>query len=164
MYEYDAKVINVVDGDTIDCIVALPFFLTATHRFRLLGVNCPEVHGPTRVAGLEAAAYTRETLLGKTVRLRSAKSDDFGRFLAQIYIGDVDFNADLIARGLAVPYMVGKFAGPEVAAEEVRLADSPATDVYSRPECIFNYCPYTPEICRAADACQHPTSGEAPDA
>lgn len=112
MYEYDAKVINVVDGDTIDCVVSLPFYLSATHRFRLLGVNCPEVHGVTRAAGLEAAAYTRDTLLGKVVRLRSAKSDDFGRWLAQVYLGDVDFNRSLIDRGFAVPYMVGKVAAP----------------------------------------------------
>jgi micrococcal nuclease len=116
MYEYDAKVTNVVDGDTIDCIVSLPFYLTATHRFRLLGVNCPEVHGATKAEGLKAAAYTRATLLGKTVRLRSAKSDDFGRWLCQIYVGDIDFNQSLIDRGLAVPYMVSKFAGPEAAA------------------------------------------------
>lgn len=118
MYEYDAKVINVVDGDTIDCVVSLPFYLTATHRFRLLGLNCPEVHGPTKAEGLKAAEYTRATLLGKVVRLRSAKSDDFGRWLAQIYLGDVDFNADLIAKGFAVPYMVGKVAGPGAPAGE----------------------------------------------
>jgi micrococcal nuclease len=107
-YEYNATVINVVDGDTIDAIVELPFNLTATHRFRLLGVNCPEVHGPTKAEGLKAADYTRQALLGRTVRLRSAKSDDFGRYLAQIWIGDLDFNRSLIANGLAVPYMVPK--------------------------------------------------------
>jgi micrococcal nuclease len=123
MYEYDAKVINIVDGDTIDCVVTLPFYLNATHRFRLLGVNCPEVHGPTKADGLKAAEYTRATLLGKVIRLRSAKSDDFGRWLAQIYIGDVDFNADLVAKGLAVPYMVGKVAGPEATAGEGAPAD-----------------------------------------
>jgi micrococcal nuclease len=115
MYEYDAKVINVVDGDTIDCIVSLPFYLTATHRMRLLGVNCPEVHGDTKAAGMEAAAYTRATLLGQTVRIRTAKSDSFGRWLCQVFLGDVDFNADLIAKGFAVPYMVGKVAGPGAA-------------------------------------------------
>jgi micrococcal nuclease len=118
MYEYDAKVINVVDGDTIDCVVALPFYLTATHRFRLLGVNCPEVHGATKAAGLEAAAYTRATLIGKTVRIRTAKSDSFGRWLAQVFVDGLDFNADLVARGLAVPYMVGKVAGPGAAADD----------------------------------------------
>jgi micrococcal nuclease len=126
IYEYDAKIINVVDGDTIDCVVSLPFYLTATHRFRLLGVNCPEVHGDTKAAGLEAAAYTRATLLGQTVRIRTAKSDSFGRWLAQVFLGDVDFNQSLIDRGLAVPYMVGKFAGPgAAAAPEPELLSEP---------------------------------------
>jgi micrococcal nuclease len=118
MYEYSGKVINIVDGDTVDILCDLGFYLTATHRFRLLGVNCPEVHGETRVAGLEAAAYTRATLLGQTVRIRTAKSDSFGRWLCQVFLGDVDFNQSLIERGLAVPYMVGKFAGPGAAAGE----------------------------------------------
>jgi micrococcal nuclease len=108
MYEYNATVINVVDGDTIDCVVSLGFYLTATHRLRLLGVNCPEVHGATRAAGLMAAGYTRTTLLGRTVRIRTARADDFGRWLAQVYLDGLDFNADLVAKGLAVPYMVGK--------------------------------------------------------
>jgi micrococcal nuclease len=110
MYEYQGKVINVVDGDTLDIEVDLGFLLHATHRLRLLGVNCPEVHGPTRAAGLMAAGYTRNALLGKTVRIRTAKADDFGRWLAQVYLDGLDFNADLIAKGLAVPYMVPKGA------------------------------------------------------
>jgi micrococcal nuclease len=111
MYEYDAKVINIIDGDTVDCVISLGFYLTATHRLRLLGVNCPEVHGPTRAEGLKAAEYTRATLLGQTVRIRTAKSDSFGRWLAQIYVDGLDFNQSLIDRGLAVPYMVGKATG-----------------------------------------------------
>jgi micrococcal nuclease len=118
MYEYDAKVINIIDGDTVDCVISLGFYLTATHRFRLLGVNCPEVHGDTKAAGLEAAAYTRATLLGQTVRIRTAKSDSFGRWLAQVFIGDVDFNQSLIDRGLAVPYMVGKVALPGATPDD----------------------------------------------
>jgi micrococcal nuclease len=115
MYEYSGKVINVIDGDTVDISVDVGYYITTTHRFRLLGVNCPEVHGETKAAGLEAAAYTRATLLGQTVRIRTAKSDSFGRWLAQIYLGDVDFNRSLIDRGFAVPYMVGKLTGLDAA-------------------------------------------------
>lgn len=107
MYEYAAKVINVVDGDTIDCEVDLGFYLKAVHRFRLLGVNCPEVHGASRPDGLKAAEHTRLTLLNKTVRLRTTRSDDFGRWLTTVFLGDWDFNQSLIDGGFAVPYMVG---------------------------------------------------------
>lgn len=108
MYEYTGKVLNVVDGDTIDVAIDVGFTLTTTHRLRLLGINCPEVHGESRAAGLAASAYVRSELLGRTIRLRTEKSDDFGRYLARIYVGDVDFNQSLVDKGYAVPYMVGK--------------------------------------------------------
>jgi hypothetical protein len=38
MYEYKAKIINVVDGDTFDAIVDLGFTVSVKQRFRLLGV------------------------------------------------------------------------------------------------------------------------------
>jgi micrococcal nuclease len=124
MYEYDAKVINVVDGDTIDCDIDLGLFLHATHRMRLLGVNCPEVHGDTKAEGLKAAEYTRATLLGQTVRIRTAKSDSFGRWLCQVFVDGLDFNQSLIDRGLAVPFMVGKVAGTWVISD----SDEPEED------------------------------------
>jgi hypothetical protein len=34
------------------------------------------------------------------------------------------------------------------------VAEQPKAEVYSRPECTFNYCP-NPEWCKAADACAH---------
>jgi micrococcal nuclease len=158
MYEYDAKVINVVDGDTVDCVISLGFYLTAAHRLRLLGVNCPEVHGETKAAGLKAAEYTRATLLGQTVRIRTAKSDSFGRWLCQVYLDGRDFNQSLVDRGLAVPYMVGKVAGPGTAIGEEQVdAGRQSVDVYSRPECVFNYCPYT-IVCQSEDTCLHPAA------
>jgi hypothetical protein len=33
----------------------------------------------------------------------------------------------------------------------------PAIEVYSRPECIYNYCPYTQPTC-AEGGCQHPVN------
>lgn len=33
------------------------------------------------------------------------------------------------------------------------LADKPKVEVYSRPECVFNYCP-SPEWCEQDDCCQ----------
>ena len=110
MYEYAATVTNVVDGDTVDAELELGFYATIKLRFRLLGVNCPEVHGPSRPKGLEAAAYTRSQLLGKAVVIRTRKADDFGRWLGAITLDGADFNARLVELGYAVPYMVDKTA------------------------------------------------------
>lgn len=129
MHEYNATVINVVDGDTVDCLVTVEidvgFGVSATfrtpHRVRLGGVNCPEVHGPSKEAGLAAAAYTREHLLGKGVTLRPIKSEDgefhadsFGRWLARVDLDGSDFCERLIATGHAVQFMCGVDTPPDI--------------------------------------------------
>ena len=42
MYEYNAKVDRVVDGDTVDFIVDLGFNINIKIRTRLIGVDTPE--------------------------------------------------------------------------------------------------------------------------
>ena len=54
MFEYAATVVRVVGGDTIYFDVDLGFFIRMTMDVRLKGVNTPELHGPTREAGLKA--------------------------------------------------------------------------------------------------------------
>ena len=54
MYSYSARVFNIVDGDTIDCELDLGFHLMTKLRFRLLGIDTPEVVGADKVKGLEA--------------------------------------------------------------------------------------------------------------
>ncbi len=44
-YEYKAKLIKVVDGDTLDVQIDLGFNIFQNIRVRLLGVNTPETYG-----------------------------------------------------------------------------------------------------------------------
>ena len=105
MYEYKATVTKVIDGDTIDCDVDLGFFLTMNSiRFRLLGINAPEMYGMTKVAGWEAKEFLRERIDGKQVTIRTEKDDSFGRWLAYVYLDDVNINDLMIERGYAEPY------------------------------------------------------------
>lgn len=117
VYTYKADIVNVVDGDTVDARIHanadvgfnLKFDLAFIERLRLLGVNCPEVHGATRAAGLAAKAFTTARLLGKTVTIRTEKGDSFDRWLASVTLDDgTDFSAALIDAGHAVPFMVGR--------------------------------------------------------
>lgn len=105
MYEYKAKVVNVVDGDTIDLVVDMGFYMTATIRSRLLGINTPEIHGETKNEGLLAKAYVSSRLLNNEVTIKTTKADSFGRWLCTVFIGEENFNATLISMGLAVEYM-----------------------------------------------------------
>ncbi len=102
IYEYRATITNVVDGDTVDATIQLGFRMSSVQRLRLLGLDTPEKFGPTKVQGLAAKQFVMTNLLGKTVVIRTHKSDVFGRWLAVIYLDGVDFNQRLIDEGWAV--------------------------------------------------------------
>lgn len=97
-----ATIVNVVDGDTCDIEVDLGFSVRVKHRFRLAGINAPEVGQP---GAAEATAYLR-SFQGQPAVIAVTKLDKYGRYLAQITAGGVDVNAQMLAQGLAVQYMV----------------------------------------------------------
>ena len=49
MYKYNAKLIRVIDGDTVDALIDLGFNVWVKKRIRLYGINAPE----TRTKDLE---------------------------------------------------------------------------------------------------------------
>jgi micrococcal nuclease len=110
MYEYNARLIRIVDGDTVWLRVDLGFRTWIESDFRLHGINAPEVHGATREAGLAAAAYLRERLTGKVLRIESKGLDKYGRWLAIIHAdgNELSINRLLMDAGHAVPFMESK--------------------------------------------------------
>lgn len=113
MYEYKAKVINVVDGDTVDMIVDLGFYHTFEQRFRLYGIDTPE-RGQEGYA--EAKGFLAELVRDKNVVIRTLRNtkgaeqvDKYGRWLVQIYLPvsgviSQDVNTTLVREGYAKPY------------------------------------------------------------
>ena len=107
VYIYKAKVVNVVDGDTIDVDLDLGFRVTTRQRVRLYGVNTPERGQP----GYQEAKNLLMALLGVEVGLQSYKPDDkYGRWLAAVYNGNTSISQLLIDKGLGVPYFGGSRA------------------------------------------------------
>jgi micrococcal nuclease len=97
-----ARVIDVLDGDTI--VVELADGSTDT--IRLLGIDTPETHHPTKPVecfGPEAAAYTAHRLAGRVVRLEGdvESRDLYGRRLAYLVVSGRMFNEELLRRGYA---------------------------------------------------------------
>ena len=43
-YRYKAKLGRVVDGDTMDVVIDLGFYVTMRERVRLKGINTPEIY------------------------------------------------------------------------------------------------------------------------
>ena len=61
MYTYECKVLNVVDGDTIDIEIDLGFTIRIKERVRLIGVDTPEVFGTKAVPeGIIASDFTKK--------------------------------------------------------------------------------------------------------
>lgn len=111
MYEYQAKVIKIQDGDSLIVLTDLGFRITQEMKLRLFGIDTPKIYGPTREAGLAAKAYVQGALtVGSTIRVRTYKdrTEKYGRYLAEIFYGNPDLpiclNQELIELGLAEVY------------------------------------------------------------
>jgi micrococcal nuclease len=108
MYEYKAKVIKVYDGDTITANVDLGFKISFTEKFRLVGINAPEIRGEERELGLISRDALRGLILDKEIIICTYKDKKgkYGRYLGDIKIevdGEIIFVNDwLVEQGLAV--------------------------------------------------------------
>jgi micrococcal nuclease len=106
MYEYKATVVRIIDGDTVRLNVDVGFFLHFQENFRLLGIDTPELRGPTRPQGLQAKEYLESILpLGAQCQIETYKTGKYGRWLTRISYQDTDINAEMVATGHAKPYM-----------------------------------------------------------
>jgi micrococcal nuclease len=89
IYIYKAELIRVVDGDTVDLIIDLGFDTSRKERFRLYGIDAPEINtaaGKKAKAWLEDALMPLEAIYVQTIQLSTkAKRDKYGRFLAVLY-------------------------------------------------------------------------------
>ena len=99
-------VVRVVDGDTIDVARGGSDTDTDTDTVRLLGIDTPETHHPTKPVecfGPEAAAFTEEHLAGRSVQLEDdiEGRDRYGRRLAYVVVDGERFNDELLRRGYA---------------------------------------------------------------
>lgn len=96
-----AQVINVVDGDTIDVLIDGVEF-----RVRYILVDTPETKHPQRGVepfGPEASEANRRLVEGQPVRLEKdvSETDQYGRLLRYVYVGDLMVNEELLRLGLA---------------------------------------------------------------
>jgi len=113
MYTYEAKVIKVVDGDTIDALIDLGFDMHKSIRVRLVGINSPESRTrdlEEKKLGLAAKARLKEILKSNKnkIILESQGVGKYGRCLGVIRINDTNVNQQLVQEGHAVEYFGGK--------------------------------------------------------
>ena len=117
MYQYKAKILNVVDGDTFDVDIDLGFHIH--ERVRLLNVDTPEKFGVEAPLGLIMKNYAIEHFLGKEMVIRSeknaegAKTDSFGRWLVETTLDDGS-SISKIYTGLGVNKLSGNYSEDNV--------------------------------------------------
>ena len=111
MFEYQAKIDRVIDGDTCDIIVNVGFSILLQERFRLYGINAPETRTRDRAEkkrGLEAKRWLIDRLTDKDIIIRTHKDKKgkFGRYLATLFVDGENVNQEMVDKGLAVEYMI----------------------------------------------------------
>lgn len=83
MYEYNARLIRVVDADTLELDIDVGFKMWTKQKVRLLRVDAPErytKHGKRLTA--QVNEWFRQ--YGAWVILNTEKADSFGRYLAEV--------------------------------------------------------------------------------
>ena len=114
MYEYKAKVVKIVDGDTVDVDIDLGFGVTLKdERVRIMGIDTPESRTSDKVEkvfGLAAKERVKQLIEKDTVLKTFAAKDGedmkgkFGRILGDFIVGDKMLTEILIEEGHAVKY------------------------------------------------------------
>ncbi len=109
-----AKVIRVIDGDSIEVRVDTWPRHYVEMTIRVDGVDTPEIRGKCqREKNLAAAAKAFVVAtVGKTVKLENVREGKYaGRMVAKVLVGGKDLAEMLIAKGLGRPYGGGKRKG-----------------------------------------------------
>jgi micrococcal nuclease len=113
MYEYQAELVRVVDGDTIDAEIDIGFSVFVKKRVRLYGIDVFESRTrdlEEKKKGLAAKARLKELLKenGNYFTLISYELGKYGRVLGEIFLDDDrNVNDILIEEKHAYPYTGG---------------------------------------------------------
>ncbi len=103
IFVYNAKVVRVVDGDTVYCEVDLGFHVKIIESFRLSRVDTPEIWRPINEFELDhgrrAKQYLVDLIEGKEVIIETSKTGKYGRWVADIYYEGKDIQDLLIENG-----------------------------------------------------------------
>ncbi len=95
LYSFQAKVISMVNGDTIAVLSN-----EKKIKIRFYGIDCPE---KKQCYGLEAKTFVSNMVFGKMVEVKGFNKS-WDRLVALIYIKDVCLNEELIKNGFAWVY------------------------------------------------------------
>ena len=102
MYQYNAVVNKIIDGDTVNLTIDLGFRLTYTANCRLAYINAPEMS--TEEGKTSKIALTIMLGIGDKVTINSTGLDKYGRPVVEILRKDTTVNKIMLEQGHAKPY------------------------------------------------------------
>jgi endonuclease YncB( thermonuclease family) len=127
---FDARVVRVADGDTLE---AIPAGESRAIRIRLQGVDAPEQGEPF---SREATALVRTLLFDRRVQVSGRDVDRFGRLVARVTASGTDASVALVRAGLACHAYV---RDPALASDESRARAAGAgfwAGAAPKPACV----------------------------
>lgn len=122
LYHYKARVLRVVDGDTIDVQIDLGFGMTFAEkpladpvkgtRIRLHGIDAPESRTRNlteKKKGLATKTWLTKRIEGTDVVLKTVKDGKgkYGRILGVVILRGRNVNKEMVRKGLAKEYFGG---------------------------------------------------------
>ncbi|MES2676731.1 MAG: DUF1016 N-terminal domain-containing protein [Pseudomonadota bacterium] len=82
-YLYKAKIIDVIDGDTLNLYIDLGFQIHKEQRIRLANLDCPELNTPE---GKKSHQFVQNKLAKVSfIMIQTRKADIYGRYIAHIF-------------------------------------------------------------------------------
>lgn len=102
MYEYNAAVEKITDGDTVHLLIDLGLSIFARETCRLYRINAPEMSTPE--GKLSRDNLVRLAPVGSQVLVHTIKDrdDKYGRLLARIWHKGICINDQQVTDGHAV--------------------------------------------------------------
>lgn len=122
MFQYQAEVLRVIDGDTLELMIDLGFNVHVRELVRLAHINTPDElkYGLNGVEDPAKDFIMQRCPPGAVCIVNISRREKYGRWLADIYYlrGSIErsdittkgtnLNQELISSGLAQPYEGGK--------------------------------------------------------
>ena len=93
MYTYSAKLIRVIDGDSVWLEVDLGFRMSLRDNFRLLGINTPELRSQDpeiKERAYKAKDELERLLSSGDITIKTEKAGKYGRWLVNIIVTPTD--------------------------------------------------------------------------
>lgn len=107
MYNYRARLVRVIDGDTVELEIDLGFRVSIRDKVRLYGINAPERRGTTMEAGDAATQYLSHLLQTHapdgilTIHTYRDAREKYGRWLGTLLASGRDINRMMVHAGHA---------------------------------------------------------------